>query len=67
MIEGKNPSIFEKLWVVVFGLSLVLLVMLARSRAIISPRTVTIRALNFMYVGMVMMGVLVGRKFIIIR
>lgn len=47
-----------------FGLILnCLFVRLARSMAIINPRMVTIRALNFSVSGMVMTGVFLGVKF----
>lgn len=57
----KKASMLEKLCVGVFGLILnCLFVRLARSMAMISPRIVTTRALNFNASGMVMTGVFLG-------
>ena len=61
--EGKYPSMFEKWWVEVIGVILsCLLVMAASSMATRSPIIVTIRAAIFRVVGIVIMGVLEGRK-----
>lgn len=67
-IAGKNPNIFEKWWDVRLGVGLnCLLVRRASSRAINRPRIVTIRALSFRTGCIVMIGVLRGRMFEVIR
>lgn len=66
-IAGKKASMFEKLCAGMFGIILsCLFVKLARSIAIISPRMVTISALSFSAVGIVIMGVFFGVKFEVI-
>lgn len=68
MMAGKNPSMLEKLCSVRLGVVLnCLLVSDASSNAMRRPEIVTRRAANFKWVGMVITGVLVGRKFEVIR
>jgi len=68
MMAGKNPSMLEKLWVMRLGVVLnCLLVRDASSSAMRRPEMVTRRAANFNGRGMVMIGVLEGRKFEVIR
>lgn len=60
---GKKPSIFEKLWAAMFGVTLCcLLVKEASSRAIKRPKIDTMRALSLRRGGMVITGVFRGRK-----
>jgi hypothetical protein len=67
MIAGKNPSMLEKLCVIRLGVVLnCLLVSDASSNAMIRPKMVTRRAASFKWVGIVITGVLVGRKFEVI-
>lgn len=67
MMVGKNPSMLEKLWVARLGVVLnCLLVRDASSNAIRRPEMVTRRAASFNGRGMVMTGVLEGRKFEVI-
>lgn len=64
MICGKNPSIFEKLCIVRLGVILICLeVAVTKARAIMRPTIVTASAAIFIEGGMVMIGVLDGRKF----
>lgn len=66
--DGKKPSILEKLCKGMFGVILNCLdVRDASSRARSSPRPETRRALNFRVRGIVMIGVLVGRTYEVIR
>lgn len=65
---GKNPSMLEKLWGMRLGTALnCLLVSDASSSAIRRPKIVTRRAANFNGRGMVITGVLEGRKFEVIK
>lgn len=65
---GKKPSILEKWWVVRWGVGLnCLLVRDASSRAISSPRIVTVRAASFSKGGMDMIGVFSGSMLVVIR
>lgn len=64
MVAGKNPSILEKLWRERAGVTLNCFeVREASSRATKRPIIVTIKALSFRRGGMVITGVLEGRKF----
>lgn len=64
MVAGKNPSMLEKLWRERAGVILNCFeVNEASSRATRRPITVTVRALSFKRGGMVITGVLEGRKF----
>lgn len=68
MMVGKNPSMLEKLCVMRLGVVLnCLLVSDASSNAMRRPKMVTRRAASFKWVGMVITGVLDGRKFEVIR
>lgn len=68
MIGGKNPSIFEKWWVVRLGdILYCLLVRRASSRAVSSPITVTNSAASFIVGGMDMTGVFKGVMLEVIR
>lgn len=68
VIAGKYPSMFEKWWALRVGVILTcLLVIDASSKAVSSPRIVTISALNFRAGCMVMIGVLSGRILDVIR
>ena len=61
VIAGKKPSMLEKWWVDRVGVTFIcLLVSEASSRAVRSPRTVTIRALSLSEGCIVIMGVLRG-------
>lgn len=65
---GKKPSMFEKLWGVMRGVVLsCFAVSCARSRAVNSPISVTIRAAIFNGVGMVIICVLGITIFEVIR
>lgn len=65
-MAGKKPSMFEKWWGARMGAGLnCLVVREASSRAITSPRMVTVRAASFRSGGMVIIGVLNGRKFVV--
>ena len=67
-MAGKNPSMLEKLCEMRLGVVLnCLLVSDASSNAMRRPKMVTRRAANFKWVGMVITGVLDGRKFEVIR
>lgn len=68
MIAGKKPSMFEKWCGAVWGTGLnCLFVIWASSRAVKRPAIVTIRALSFKSGCIVMMGVLRGRVFEVMR
>lgn len=68
MMAGKYPSVLEKLWVVMIGAILCCaLVSRASSRATKNPVTETIIALSLRRGGIVMIGVLIGRKTDVIR
>lgn len=63
MMAGKYPSMFEKLCAGMLGLILnCLFVRFVSSIAVINPKIVTSRALSFSVVGIVMIGVFVGKK-----
>lgn len=64
MIDGKNPSMLEKLWGVRSEVILICLeVVVASVRAIITPRIVTAMAAILRERDIVMTGALDGRKF----
>lgn len=64
MRGGKNPSILEKLCSTRDGVILICLeVVVASARAIISPVIVTASAASLSEEGIVIMGVLDGRKY----
>lgn len=64
MTGGKNPSMLEKLCGIMDGVILICLeVVVASARAIISPVVVTASAANLRDRGIVIMGVLDGRKY----
>lgn len=68
MVAGKNPSILEKWWVERDGVCLnCLLVSSASSSAKKSPRAVTVRAISFRLVGIVITGVFRGKILEVIR
>lgn len=68
MSAGKNPSILEKWWADRFGVVLnCLLVKEASSNAVRTPIIVTVRAASLRRGGIVMMGVLKGIMFEVIR
>lgn len=68
IIAGKNPSMLEKLCRARLGVVLnCLLVNDASSSAMRRPKMVTRRAANFKWAGIVITGVVVGRKFEVIR
>lgn len=68
IVVGKNPSMLEKWWRGRLGVVLNCLdVREASSIAIRRPVMVTIRAASFREGGIVMMGVLDGRKLEVIR
>lgn len=68
MNVGKKPSILEKRWACIWGVILnCLLVRVANSRAVISPRAVTSIAESLRGAGMVIMLVLDGNRFEVSR
>lgn len=63
IIMGKKPSMFEKRWVGRWGVDLnCLLVRDASSRAISSPRIVTVKAASLSIGGIDITGVFSGRR-----
>lgn len=66
-IDGKNPSILEKLCSVRVGVILIcLVVVVASARAMRRPAIVTVRAAILRERGIVIIGVFDGRKFEVI-
>lgn len=67
MIAGKYPSMLEKLCAIMVGVTLnCLFVREASSMAVRSPIMVTNKAASLSRGGIVIMGVFVGKKFVVI-